>query len=295
LESEQHFRREGGLGDRVELRAVAQLHPHPALIRHHISPSVCKMEALMKLQQVSSCPPLLIARDGLIIDGYARWDLARRQGCPALPCVSLDISQEEALEHLLHNEVRHAGMNAYLRIELALELEPWLREKGLVNQRTGGHKKGSASLAEADRIDVRKRIAAIACASVGNVNKVKYLRSQAAPELKDALRNGRVTINRAFLWAKESTDRQCAALSEWEHESAISGVVRQVLRRHRRNSASAIDPVAVARALGDVMATAPERIPVRILPTTGRAVYVTYELAISLTGRKDFPICDSLG
>jgi hypothetical protein len=246
------------------------------------------------LQHVSSCPPLLITRDGLIIDGYARWDLARRQGCPALPCVSLDISEEEALEHLLHNEVRHNGMNAYLRIELALELEPWLREKGLANQRAGGHEKGSTSLTEADRIDVRKRIAAIACASVGNVNKVKYLRSQAAPELKDALRKGRVTIHRAFLWAKGSASGQCTALSEWERKSAISGVVRQVLRKRHRNSAAPIDPVAMVRALRDVMATAPEQIPVRVLRTTGRAVYITQELALSLTSRKDLPICDHL-
>jgi hypothetical protein len=248
----------------------------------------------MKLQHVSSCPPLLITRDGLIIDGYARWDLAKRQGCPVLPCVSLDVSEQEALEHLLHNEVRHNGMNAYLRIELALELEPWLREKGLANQRAGGHEKGSTSLAEADRIDVRKRIAAIACASVGNVNKVKYLRSEAAPELKDALRKGRVTINRAFLWAKGSASGQCTALSEWERKSAISGVVRQVLRKRHRNSAAAIDPVAMVRALRDVMATAPEQIPVRILRTTGRAVYITQELALSLTSRKDVPICDHL-
>jgi hypothetical protein len=246
----------------------------------------------MKLQHLSSCPPLLITRDGLIIDGYARWDLARRQGCPVLPCVSLDVSEEEALEHLLHNEVRHNGMNAYLRIELALELEPWLREKGLANQRAGGHEKGSTSLAEADRIDVRKRIASIACASVGNVNKVKYLRSQAAPELKDALRNGTVTINRAFLWAKVSTSGQCTALSEWEHKRAISGVISQVLRRRHRNSAAAIDPVDMVRALRDAMATAPEQIPVRILRTPGRAVYITHELARSLASRKDFPICD---
>jgi hypothetical protein len=142
LQSEQYFRVEGGLGDRVDLRAVAQLRPHPALIRHHISPSVYKIEALIKLQHVSSCPPLLITRDGLIIDGYARWDLARRQGCPVLPCVSLDVSEEEALEHLLHNEVRHNGMNAYLRIELALELEPWLRKKGSVKRLLAGPAKG---------------------------------------------------------------------------------------------------------------------------------------------------------
>jgi hypothetical protein len=185
-------------------------------------------------------------------------------------------------------------MNSYLRIELALELEPWLRKKGLANQRAGGHEKGSTSLAEADRIDVRKRIAAIACASVGNVTKVKYLRSHVAPELKDALRNGRVSINRAFLWAKGSISGQRTALSDWERKRAISGVIRQVLRRHHRNSAAAIDPVDMVRALGDVMTTSPEQIPVRILRTPGRAVYITQELAASLMRRKDFTICDHL-
>jgi len=247
------------LGDRVELRAVAQLHPHPALIRHRISPSLCKIEALLKSQHLSISAPLLITRDGLIIDGNARWELARRRGWCELPCVSLDVSGEEALEHLLHNQSRRDGLNAYLRIELALELEPWLREKALANQRAGGHNKVSTSLAEADRIDVRKRIAAIACASVGNVGKVKYLRSQAAPELKDALRDGRVTINRAFSWAKKSPKEQRKALSDREGDRAVSGVIRQVLRRQLRDSAVALDPVSVARALGDALTTAPDK------------------------------------
>jgi len=43
-------------------------------------------------------------------------------------------------------------------------------------RRAAGSNKGSSSLPEAYRIDVRKRMSAIACASVGNVSKVKYLR-----------------------------------------------------------------------------------------------------------------------
>jgi hypothetical protein len=83
-------------------------------------------------------------------------------------------------------------------------------------------------------------------------------------------------------------------IAEWERERAISGVIRQVLRRRHRDSAAAMDPVDMVRALGDVMTTAPEQIPVRILRTTGRVVYITEELALSLTSRKDLPICDHL-
>jgi hypothetical protein len=275
------------LGDRVERRAVNNLYPHPALIRHRISPSLYKIEALIKSHHLDSCAPLVITPDGLIIDGNARWELARRQGRIDLPCVSLNVTQEEALEHLLHNQSRSVGLNAFLRIELALELEPWLREKAVANQSTGGRNKGSTTLPEAYRIDVRKRIAAIACASVGNVGKVKYLRSHAAPELNEALRDGRVTISRAFLWAKMSPKDQSKALLEWERNRAARSVISLVRRRSRSEDATAPDAVATVRALGIAMTATPELYPVTILQIEGRGIFITHELAISLTNEKD--------
>jgi hypothetical protein len=275
------------LDDRVELRAVEKLHPHPALIRNRISPFIYKMEALLKSQHFGSCAPLIITPEGLIIDGYARWELASRQGRAELPCVSLNVSQEEALEHILHNQRQSVGLNAYLRIELASELEPWLRQKALANQSTGGRNKGSTTLPEAYRIDVRKRIAAIAYASVGNVGKVKYLRLHAAPELKEALRDGRVTISRAFLWAKMSPRDQCQALLEWERNRAARGVIRLVQRQNHWEDATASDAVAVARALGIAMSEAPEQYPVTILRIKGPGIFITHELAVFLANEKD--------
>lgn len=271
----------------VEMRAVKKLYPHPALIRNRISPSLYKMEALIKSQHFNHCAPLVTTPDGLIIDGYARWELARRQRRAELPCVSLNVSQEEALEHILHNQGRSVGLNAYLRIELALELEPWLKEKAVANQSAGGRNKGSSTLSEAYRIDVRKRISAIAGASAGNVRKVKYLRSHAAPEPEEALRDGRLTISRAFLWAKMLPKDQCKALQEWERNRAARGVIRLVRRGSCSEDATAPDPVATIRALGNAMTVAPEQYPVTILRIEGRGIFITHEVAISLTSDKD--------
>ena len=76
---------------------------------------------------------------------------------------------------------RSDGLNAFCRILLALELEPWFKARARYNQQLGGQKKGSSNLAEADRLDVRSEIAAAAGVSTGNVSKVKQLASAAHP------------------------------------------------------------------------------------------------------------------
>jgi hypothetical protein len=89
-------------------------------------------------------------------------------------------------------------MNDFVRILLALDLEPWFKEKARSNQQAGGRSKGSSKLTEAERLDVRSEIAAAAGVSVGNVSKVKQLIMTAQPELVQALRSREVSIRRAW-------------------------------------------------------------------------------------------------
>lgn len=45
----------------------------------------------------------MITRDRTIIDGYCRWELARRQGrATTVTCIEYDLSEEEALSWLLY-------------------------------------------------------------------------------------------------------------------------------------------------------------------------------------------------
>jgi len=102
-----------------------------------------------------------------IIDGYCRWDLARRQGRTTATCIEYDLSEERALHWLLYRRRRREGLNHFRRILLALDLELWFREQARVNQSTGGQIKGSSKLTEAERGDVRSEIAAAAAGEMG--------------------------------------------------------------------------------------------------------------------------------
>ena len=163
---------------RMTERRVGDLHPHPAYVRHHLGVSASKLSALVEVGDLAFREPLAITDAGTIIDGHSRWELARLQGRAALPCIEYILSEEEALHWLIQRHGRSGHLNAFCRILLALELEPWLTEQARSHQKAGGENKGSSKLTEADRLDVRSRIAAVAGASTGNVTKVKQLPSE---------------------------------------------------------------------------------------------------------------------
>ena len=181
---------------------VDELRPHPSYVRHQIALPASQLSPLVELGDLVFREPLLITRDRTILDGFARWKLARRQGRLTLPCLEYDLSEAEALHWLLLKHRRSNGLNAFIRILLALELEPWLKEQARLNQRAGGQNRGSSKLTEAHRLDVRSEIATVAGASAGNVSKVKHLTLVAQPAILQALREGEVSIHRASVWLK---------------------------------------------------------------------------------------------
>jgi hypothetical protein len=182
----------------------------------------------------------VITRERIVIDGYARLELARLMGRLVLPCIEYELTEDEALRWLLQRHRRSNGMNDFCRILLALELEPWLKEKALSNQRAGGQNKGSSKLTEAERLDVRTEIAAAAGVSVGNVSKVKQLRRTAIPGLLQALRNGEVSIHRAWQWSKLSAEKQREGLRQYRLTKLIRHTNRSLISRHRTEPPSLV-------------------------------------------------------
>jgi hypothetical protein len=203
---------------------VDELRPHPSFVRHRIAVPASQLSPLAERVDLVFREPLLITRDRTILDGYARWGLARQQGRLTLPCLEYDLPEAEALHWLLQKHRRSNGLNPFSRILLALELESWLREQARSNQQAGGQNRGSSKLSEADRLDVRARIAAAAGASAGNVSKVKHLLSAAQPELLQALREGEVSIHRASLWLLAPATQ----LDQfWRHQN-LRGIARTI-------------------------------------------------------------------
>ena len=139
------------------------------------------------------------------------------------------------------------GLNSFCRILLALDLESWLQETARSHQRAGGVAKGSSKLTEAEKLDVRSEIATTAGVSVGNVTKVKQLMTTACAEVQDALRNGEVSIHRAWLWRQMSPENQRRELMLYRSEKGVKKTIRRLITKHTRKNPG---PAGVIRVPG---------------------------------------------
>ena len=224
-----------GAGQLVTCR-LDELRPHPSYVRHHLTVSAGQLSALAERGDRAFLEPLVITRNRTILDGYARMELARLQGRATLSCIEYELPESEALHWLLQKHRRSNGLNAFSRILLALDLEADFREKARSNQQAGGQNKGSSKLTEAERLDVRSKIAVAAGVSVGNVTKVKQLTTTAHSDLLQALRGGEISIHRASLWCKDSPERQREELRSYYSERGIKKTIRTLVSRHRSKS-----------------------------------------------------------
>lgn len=217
-------------GQLVTVR-LAELHPHPSFVRNQLTTSPAKLSALAEIGDLAFQEPILIAADRTILDGYARFELARLQGRPVVVCLQYELTEAESLQFLIQRHRRSNGFNDFCRILLALELEPWLRHKAESNQRHGGQHKGLSKLIEAEKVVVQRQIANAAGVSDGNVSKVKQLISKAHPEVLQALRNGEIRIHRAWLWSKSPIQEQPGKLRAKRIEKRLKKTARTLVSR----------------------------------------------------------------
>jgi hypothetical protein len=279
---------------RMTERRVDDLQPHPAYVRHHIGVSASKLSALLEVGDLAFREPLVITNASTIIDGHARWEIARLQGHSILPCIEYVLSEEEALQWLILRHGRSDHLNAFCRILLALELEPWLTEQARSHQQAGGQNKGSSKLTEADRLDVRSRIAGVAGASTGNVTKVKQLLAAADPEVLQALRSGEIVIHRAWLWRALPLAEQRRTLMSYRGEKGVGKTIRSLLSEHV--SKPPADPIAtvempnLVRRLSQLDACELSSLAAAVLKFPGKAIFITEDLLKSLPAQEELAL-----
>ena len=267
-----------------------EIHPHPSYARHQLRVPACKLSALAERGDLAFQEPLVITQDGTIIDGHARWELARLQGRQTLRCIEYELSGAEALHWLLQRHRRSNGLNAFVRILLALELEPWFKEKARSNLRAGGQNQGLSKLAEAERLNVRSEVAAAAGARLTNVGKVKKLIMTAAPEILQALLSGEISIHRAWLWSKASREEQREALRLYQSERGVKKKIRFLISRHRSKRLPTVpdlDLGNLVRRLSALASTKLGPVGVALLKAPGRTVFLTEELFRALGLQKE--------
>jgi hypothetical protein len=259
-------------------KLVNDLKPHPSWLRHNVS--VSSME--LNQQSESDCSrfnPILITRDMFVIEGYARLELAKHSGQVQIDCLECDLSEADALRLLLARHQRFQFLNAFIRICMALDLEPELQRAALFNQSTGGKNKDSSKLTEAERIDVRSEIARIACTCSGNVSKVKQLLHLADPQVLQALHDGELHIDRAWQWKNLSPAQQRIELEFWKYGRQINRKVELLLSRHiKKTPLSPQDPHALISRLSAFKVDSAMTIHTLIVDEPGLFICVSREM-----------------
>ena len=201
---------------RVEGRLVVlspqQLRLHRALEELGCVDVIGELNEATRLTNPSATEPVLVTTNGTILAGIGRWRSAVFDGKHEINCIEYHLSDSEALQFIIRHHQPQGGWNAFTRIRLALTLEPDLQQRALDNMRAGGKYKGSASLPEAQHIDVCQEIARVAGVGARNVRSARTILEVAPPQLIDALGNSTLTINRAIQFCKLPQGRAVGAL-----------------------------------------------------------------------------------
>lgn len=218
-------------GARIATWQVANLRRHPSYAQLGLTVCSSRLNALLELGEDAFLFPLMVTSNGIIIDGYARLEVARLQRRPTVECVEYEISEEEALRRLLLCHRPCPGLSPFSRIAMARGLTKSFKEKAFQHQQAGGKEKGSSKLPESERVDVQKEIAAAAGVSVGTFSHALEVLRRGDPEVLRALCNGEIKIDRAWRWCKESRGQQRENLKLYRRHRGMERVAEKLVAR----------------------------------------------------------------
>ncbi len=280
---------------------VGDLRPHPSYARLDIKVHPSRLNALLEMGEDAFLFPLIVTSDGILIDGYARLEVARLQGRATVECIESNISEEEALRRLLLCHRPSPGLPPFSRIAMARDLAKSLREKALQHQQAGGKSKGSSKLTEAEKVEVRKAIAAAAGVSVGTLSHALDVLETGDQEIVRALCKGEIKIDRAWRWSKESRICQCENLKLYRRHRGMERVAEKLVARQvkklksKRGSARRWKNATLSETIGRLGSLASEAlgdVDVIFIKASVPILALSEDIAQRLGFREEAPPCN---
>jgi 16S rRNA G966 N2-methylase RsmD len=147
------------------------------------------------------CRDPLVVWNGVLIDGHNRYEICTKHGIGFETVEKEFADRSEAIEWIIRNQFGRRNLTAYVRTQLALRLEETIAKRAKANQVESGREFGKGcqkSDKPINPIDTKKEVAKIASVSHDTVAKVKVIEQKAAPEVKQKLSTGEVSINQAY-------------------------------------------------------------------------------------------------
>ncbi len=277
------------LEGRPVVRFPEQLRLHRALEEIGWTGVIDEFNDAARLTNPSVTEPILITTNGTILAGFGRWRVAVFERRHEIHCIEYSLSDDEALKFILTHHQTRCRWNAFVRIHLALKLEPYFQQRALDNMCAGGKYKGWANLPEAQHIEVRQEIARAAGVCARNVSNVKTILQTAHSRLKEALRDGTLTINRAIQFCKLPRAEQLEQFIRYSEERATNKVIRQSIARPKEEKTS-LDVVAVLDALQQQEARQPGSVAVRVGRHKRTVVLIGQDLLVGPRSQKELKL-----
>jgi hypothetical protein len=251
------------LEGRPVVRSPEQLRLHRALKELGWTGVIDELNDAARLKNQSLPEPILVTTNGTILAGFGRWRLAVFDRRHEISCIEYPLSENDSLQFILTHHQTRRGWNAFVRICLALTLEPYFQPRALDNMRAGGKYKGWANLPDVQRIEVRQEVANAAAVGARNVTSVKALLKLAHPRLIEALRDGTLTINRAIQFCKLPRAEQLEQFIRYSEERATNKVIRRSIARPKEEKTGP-HPVTLLNALQQQEVRQPGSVVVRV-------------------------------
>lgn len=176
----------------------------------HVMPPLQEVELNLLIQSLlaEGCRDPLVVWNGMIIDGHNRYRLCRENNIP-FTYIEMDFEDEEAAKKwIIRNQLARRNVPDFVRCELVLPLEEELKAEAKKRQ---GQRNDIRNIppnlaGSSDQKDSRDELAGFAGVSHGTLSKAKKLIAEADDETKEKLRNGEVSIHKAFTELKENLD-----------------------------------------------------------------------------------------
>ena len=149
------------------------------------------------------CRNALVVWDDTLIDGHNRYKICEAHNIPFKTVQKDFADRSRALLWIIDNQLSRRNLSAYERTRLALKKEPIISAIAKENQRLS-EGRGQKGLPISENLNTQKEIARIAGVGHDTVAKVKKIEAEATPKVKEQLRNGNLSINKAYQQIKRA-------------------------------------------------------------------------------------------
>ena len=160
----------------------------------------------------------------ILVDGHNRYKICTSHNVPFQTAQKDFADRNDALRWIILNQFGRRNLPAYERARLALRLKPVIAEKAKAQQvRTDENR--VCQISDKQAIDTKREIAKAAGVSHDTIAKVEKIERQAAPEVKEQLRKGELSINQAYQTVRREEKKQEVQQRIEEHAAEQTGVV----------------------------------------------------------------------